>query len=95
MCDGKAREAKRDLNAFIGNAKTMSFRYLFTLELVWQCTFKQRILTYFVRESITGLDSTKQVKLLINLSVQPENTHRWGKDHCTAGLQFNKNGTDQ
>ena len=25
----------------------------------------------------------------------PENTHRWGKDHCTAGLQFNKTGTDQ
>ena len=25
----------------------------------------------------------------------PENTHRWGKDHCTAGLQLNKTGTDQ
>ena len=23
-----------------------------------------------------------------------ESTHRWGKDHCTAGLQFNKTGTD-
>ena len=21
--------------------------------------------------------------------------HRWGKDHCTAGLQFNKTETDQ
>ena len=27
--------------------------------------------------------------------IVPENTHRWGKDHCTAGLQFNKTGTDQ
>ena len=24
-----------------------------------------------------------------------ENTHHWGKHHCTAGLQFNKTGTDQ
>ena len=24
-----------------------------------------------------------------------ENTHRWGKHHCTAGLQFNKTGTDE
>ena len=24
-----------------------------------------------------------------------ENTHRWGKHLCTAGLQFNKTGTDQ
>jgi len=28
-------------------------------------------------------------------NVYPENTHRWGKHHCTAGLQFNKTGTDQ
>ena len=25
----------------------------------------------------------------------PENTHRWGKDHCTDGLQFNNTGLDQ
>ena len=24
------------------------------------------------------------------LSVWPKNTHRWGKNHCTAGLQFNR-----
>ena len=24
-----------------------------------------------------------------------ENTHRWGEDHCTAVLQFNKTGLDQ
>ena len=28
-------------------------------------------------------------------STYPENTYRWGKDHCTAGLQFNMTGTDQ
>ena len=28
-------------------------------------------------------------------SVQAENTHRWGKHHCTAGLQFNKTENDQ
>ena len=28
-------------------------------------------------------------------STIPENIHRWGKEHCTAGLQFNKTGTDQ
>ena len=27
--------------------------------------------------------------------VSTESTHRWGKDHCTAGLQFKKTGTDQ
>ena len=27
--------------------------------------------------------------------VNPENTHRWGNDHCTAGFQFNKTGLDQ
>ena len=25
----------------------------------------------------------------------PENNHHWGKDHYTAGLQFNKTGLDQ
>ena len=24
-----------------------------------------------------------------------ENTHLWGKDHYTVGLQFNMTGTDQ
>ena len=24
-----------------------------------------------------------------------ENTHLWGKDHYTVGLQFNMSGTDQ
>ena len=28
-------------------------------------------------------------------TVDSENTHRWGKDNCSAGLQFNKTGTDQ
>ena len=27
--------------------------------------------------------------------VRSENTHRWRKLHCTAGLQFNKTETDQ
>ena len=31
----------------------------------------------------------------IHLTTYPENTHRWGKDHCTAGLQFNKTGLDR
>ena len=30
-----------------------------------------------------------------NRMANPENTHHWGKHHCTAGLQFNKTGTDQ
>ena len=27
--------------------------------------------------------------------LKSENSHRWWKDHCTAGLQFNKTGFDQ
>ena len=36
-----------------------------------------------------------EIVLLIAVELEAENTHRWGKDHCTAGLQFNKTGTDQ
>ena len=39
------------------------------------------------------LDS-KSANFVIPIPI-PENTHRWGKHHCMAGLQFNKTGTDQ
>ena len=31
----------------------------------------------------------------VRFSNSSENTHRWGKDLCTAGLQFNKAGLDR
>ena len=38
------------------------------------------------------LNLTEVCQILLN--VQSENTHRWGKDHCMAGLQFYKVALD-
>ena len=38
-------------------------------------------------------DPTQIVSSLL-LSIKPENTHWWGKDHCAAGLQFYKVALD-
>ena len=35
------------------------------------------------------------LEMSTSLCKAENNTHHWGKDHCTAALQFNKTGTQQ
>ena len=54
---------------------------------------------YYVRSSVPFTASASRIlsfsKWSQLLRIVAENTHRWGKDHCTAGLQFNKTGLYQ
>ena len=52
----------------------------------WQ-TFITNILSFSGSPSLSIL-------LSLSLNICPENTKRYGKYHCTAGLQFNKSALD-
>ena len=60
--------------------------------------FRQLIFTHDIARHLGGVGN-QTVRLgqlvLMRRIGKPENTHHWEKDHCTAGLQFNKTGTDQ
>lgn len=49
----------------------------------WQMFAANDWIKFFLYKKVYGFSEQSQT-----LTVKPEDTHRWGKDESTAGLQF-------